>query len=163
MSDLVPTLGVYVCDHMYCDVEECGCYCHRIAKMHPNETSAIKVDMSIPAGTMMFLPPRDGNEPLAVWASRAVLIQNLGEPITCANCGLSRNALMFREYEAGTEWSGLPCCDPLPPDAIKVRPNGTSFIAYLAAKPINGPYGAGNTPQEARASLMAWLREKGTL
>ncbi len=44
-------------------------------------------------------------------------------------------------------------------DNVKVRENGTGFIAYFADRPINGPYGAGNTPDEARASLTAWMRE----
>ena len=42
---------------------------------------------------------------------------------------------------------------------VRVRENGTGFIAYFADRPINGPYGAGNTPDEARASLTAWMRE----
>lgn len=75
------TLGVYVCDHAYCDIEECDCLCHRIATMYPNETSAIKVDMSIPEGTMILVPPRDRDEPLAVWASRAIVVCNIGYPI----------------------------------------------------------------------------------
>lgn len=41
-------------------------------------------------------------------------------------------------------------------DEVKVRENGTGFIAYFANRPINGPYGAGNTPEEARASLAEW-------
>ena len=42
---------------------------------------------------------------------------------------------------------------------VKIRANGTGFIAYFADRPINGPYGAGNTPNEARASLTEWMRE----
>lgn len=44
------------------------------------------------------------------------------------------------------------------PDGVKVRENGTGFIAYFADRPINGPWGAGNTPDEARASLTEWAR-----
>lgn len=29
----------------------------------------------------------------------------------CTGCGLTLGAVMFREYENGTEWSGNPCCE----------------------------------------------------
>ncbi len=73
----------------------------------------VSVRTSIPVGTMMLVPPRERNEPLDVWASRAIVIRNMGEPIACSNCGMTRNALMFRQYEAGTEWSGDLCCGNL--------------------------------------------------
>ncbi len=32
------------------------------------------------------------------------------DEVPCATCGMTRGSLMFREYEAGTEWSGNACC-----------------------------------------------------
>ena len=33
------------------------------------------------------------------------------EAPACTDCGQTRGSLLFREYEAGTEWSGLECCE----------------------------------------------------
>ena len=30
--------------------------------------------------------------------------------IVCVNCNMSKSAVMFREYEAGTEWCDVGCC-----------------------------------------------------
>lgn len=31
--------------------------------------------------------------------------------LPCSDCGMTRCSLMFREYEAGTEWGGNACCE----------------------------------------------------
>lgn len=31
--------------------------------------------------------------------------------IECVQCGMCLSSMMFREYENGTEWLNMPCCE----------------------------------------------------
>lgn len=48
-------------------------------------------------------------QPSVLWRR----INNLPDPVACVSCGATKGSLMFREYEAGTEWSGNACCGGL--------------------------------------------------
>lgn len=43
-------------------------------------------------------------------ASRLALAEMNGRVPACAACGMTVGAVMFREYEAGTEWQDGTCC-----------------------------------------------------
>lgn len=48
-------------------------------------------------------------QPSVLWRR----INNIPDPVACVSCGATNGSLMFREYEAGTEWNAATCCEPV--------------------------------------------------